>query len=70
MLQKQFLEDLCLFAIKNHLLLQFVENNWLKKYSMHLFPRIVFPFRKQVFRELLPGLMDKTKQLYILQALA
>jgi hypothetical protein len=47
-----------------------VENNWLKKYSMHLFPRIVFPFRKQVFRELLPGLMDKTKQLYILQALA
>jgi hypothetical protein len=37
---------------------------------MHLCPRIVFPFRKQVLHELLPGLMDKTKQLYILQALA
>jgi hypothetical protein len=29
--QKQFVEDLTLLIIKNHLPLQFVESSWLKK---------------------------------------
>jgi hypothetical protein len=40
--QKHFLEDLGLLIIKNHLLLQFVENIWSKQFSMHLCPRLFF----------------------------
>jgi hypothetical protein len=36
---------------------------------MHLCPKIVFPSIKQFFNELLFGLMEKTKQLYVLLAL-
>jgi len=36
---------------------------------MHLCPIIVFPFRKQNFNELLPILVGKTKQLYVLPTL-
>jgi len=44
--QKQFSEDLTLLIIKNHVLLQFVESSWLKRFSMHLCPKMIFPFRK------------------------
>jgi hypothetical protein len=37
-----FWEYLSLLFVKNHLLFQFVESNWLKKYSMHLCPRFYF----------------------------
>jgi hypothetical protein len=46
MQQKQILEDLTLLIVKNHFPLQFVEISWLKKFSMHLCPKIVFPSRK------------------------
>jgi hypothetical protein len=36
---------------------------------MHLCSRIVFPSRKQFSYELLIGLVEKTKQLYVLPAL-
>jgi hypothetical protein len=36
---------------------------------MHLCPIIFFPSRKSFFNELLNGLVEKTKQLYVLQAL-
>jgi hypothetical protein len=67
--KKQNLEDLNLLVVKNHLPLQFVENNWLKKYNMHLCPRIDFPSKKQFYHELLAILVEKTKQLYVLPAL-
>jgi hypothetical protein len=37
---------------------------------MHLCPNFTFPCRKQFFHELLLGLVEKTKQLYVLLALA
>jgi hypothetical protein len=46
-----------------------VENSWLKRLNMHLCPRIVFPSRKQNFHELLLGLIEKTKQFYVLPIL-
>jgi hypothetical protein len=67
--QKQFLGDLSLSNFKNHLPLQFVENNWLKIFSMHLCPRIVFPSRIFFSYELLIGLVEKIKQLYVLPTL-
>jgi hypothetical protein len=67
--QKQFLEDLTFLIVKNHISLQFVENSWLKKFSIHLCFRIVFPSRKQIFNELLLGLVEKTRQLYVLLVL-
>jgi hypothetical protein len=36
---------------------------------MHLCPRIVFLSKKQIFNELLPELMEKLKQLYVLPTL-
>ncbi len=47
-----------------------MENNWLKKYHVHLCPRIVFPSQNFFSHELLLGLVDKTKQLYVLPILA
>jgi hypothetical protein len=67
--QKQFLEDLILLIVKNHLPLQFVKLSWLKRFNMHLCPIIVFPSRIYFFNELLLGLVEKTKQLYVLLAL-
>jgi len=46
-----------------------VESSWLKRFNMHLCPRIVFPSRKQNFHTLLLGLVEKTKQLYVLPTL-
>jgi hypothetical protein len=40
--KEQFLEDLTLLIVKNHLPLQFVKSNWIKRFSMHLRPIIVF----------------------------
>jgi len=42
-LQNVFLENLGLLIVKNHIPFQFVESNWLKKFNMHLCPKIVFP---------------------------
>jgi hypothetical protein len=36
---------------------------------MHLCPKIVFVYIKQIFNELLLGLLEKTKQLYALPTL-
>jgi hypothetical protein len=44
--QKQFLKDLALLVVKFHLLIQFVDNTWLKHLALHLCPRVVFPSRK------------------------
>jgi hypothetical protein len=55
--------------IKDRLPLQFVESGWLKRFCMHLCPKIVFPSKNQFSNELLPILVEKTKQLYVLLAL-
>jgi hypothetical protein len=67
--QKQFFKDLGLLIIKNHLPLQFVENSWLKRFSMHLCPNFDFLSIKFFSYELLLQLMEKTRQLYVLLAL-
>ncbi len=59
--QKLFLEDLGILIVKNHLPLQFVKSSWLKRFSMHLCPKIVFLSKKQFSNELLLGLVEKTK---------
>jgi hypothetical protein len=46
--QKQFLQDLAFFVVKNHLPIQFVENTWLKCPIMHLCPRMCF-HQKNIF---------------------
>jgi hypothetical protein len=55
--------------MKNNLLLQFVESVWFKHLILHLSSRVVFPFRKQNFQEILPDLEEKMKQIYVLPKL-
>jgi hypothetical protein len=55
--------------VKNNLPLQFVESVWFKCLILHLSPRIVFPTRKQFSHEILPNLVEKTKQIYVLPKL-
>jgi hypothetical protein len=43
-----------------------VENIWMKRLALHLCLQMVFPSRKQFFQEVLPNLVEKTKQKYIL----
>jgi hypothetical protein len=63
------LQDLALLVVENHLLIQFVENIWLKCFIMHLRLRVVFPSRKMFSQEVLVDLMKKTKQGYVLPKL-
>ncbi len=69
MQQKQFLQDLALLVVKNHLPIQFVESTWLKHFVMQLCPKIVFPSRKMFSQEVLFDLMEKTKEEYVLPKL-
>ncbi len=57
--QKEFLEDLTLSIIKNHLPMQFVESVWLKRFAMHFCPRLMFLSKKQNFQEVLLELVEK-----------
>jgi hypothetical protein len=64
------LEDLALLIVKNHLLMHLVESQWLKRFILHLCPRVVLPFMKLFARQILLVLVEKTKQLYMLLGLA
>jgi hypothetical protein len=46
MQQKQFLEDLAILIVNNHLLVHFLESSWLKKFTLQLYPHIVCPSKK------------------------
>jgi hypothetical protein len=69
-LQKRFMQDLGLFLIKNHQLIQFVEVTWLKHLAMHIIihlcSKVVFLSRKWFSQEVLPDLVEETKQEYVL----
>jgi hypothetical protein len=67
--QKQFLHNLALLGVKNHLPIQFVESIWLKHFVMHLCSRVVFPSREMFSQETLVDVVDKTKQKYMLPKL-
>jgi hypothetical protein len=68
--QKEFLEDLVLLIMKNHLPIQFVENVWFKHLALHLCSRINFPSKRPFSHDILPSLVEKTKQVYVLLVLA
>jgi hypothetical protein len=44
--QKEFLENLGLLIVKNNLLIQFVENMWLKCLILHFYPKLNFPCKR------------------------
>ena len=67
--QKAFLEDLVLWVIKSYLPLRVVEGIWLQRMALRLCPRIVFPSRKVFTDEVLPTLVERTLQVYVLPAL-
>ncbi len=64
------MEDLAFLIVKNYLLMHIVESQWLKRFILHLCPRVVLPFMKLLARNFLLELVEKTKQLYMLLALA
>jgi hypothetical protein len=64
------LEDLALLFVENHLLMHLVESQWLMKFILHLCPKVVMLFKKQVTKEILLELVEITKQLYVLLVLA
>jgi hypothetical protein len=67
--KKKKLQDLGLLIMKNNLQLQFVENVWFKFLILCLCPRVVFLFRKKKSQEILPNLVEKTKEIYVLPKL-
>ncbi len=69
MQQKQFLQNLTLLVVKNHLPIQFVENTWLKRFVMHLCPKVVSWLRKMFSQEVLLDLVENIKQEYVLPKL-
>ncbi len=63
-----FVENLALLIVKNHLSLQFVETMWLKCLVLQLCPHVQFPFQK-LFYVVLPKLVEKIKETYVLPLL-
>jgi hypothetical protein len=67
------MQDLGLLLVKNHLHIQFVDSTWLKHLAMHIImqlcSRVVFLSRKWFSQEVLPDLVEKTKQKYVLPKL-
>jgi hypothetical protein len=59
----QFLEELQLLVVKNNLPMLFVGSMWLKCLVLHLCSRVSFPSKNQFSQDILPCLMEKTKQL-------
>jgi hypothetical protein len=55
------LEDLPLLNVKNNFPMHLVDSEWLKRFSLCLYPRVVLLSRKQFSREILPKLVEKTK---------
>ncbi len=47
-----------------------VESQWLKMFSLHLCSKVVLPSKIQFSKEILPKLVEKIKQLYVLPTLA
>jgi hypothetical protein len=47
-----------------------VESMWLKCLILHLCAKLNFPSRRQFSQEILPRLVEKTSQQYVLPALA
>jgi len=67
--QTMFVENLTLLTVKNHLPLQFVESVWFKHLVLQLCPHVQFPFRKLFSKNILPKLVEKTKEIYLLPLL-
>jgi len=55
--------------MKNHLLLQFVQSVWLNCLVLQLCPCVQFLFRKLFSNKILPELLEKTKETYVLPLL-
>jgi hypothetical protein len=68
--QKDFEENFGLLVIKNYLLIQFIENIWLKFLIMQLYHCGFFLSKKTFNQEMLPNLVEKTKQTYVFPILA
>jgi hypothetical protein len=65
---ENFLNTEWSFDYKKKLLIQFVESMWLKQLTLRSCLELNFLPKKQ-FIEILPRLMEKTKQLHVLHAL-
>jgi hypothetical protein len=64
-----FVENFALWIVKNHLLMQFVESVWLKCLVLQLCPCVQFLSRKLFSNIVLPKLVGKTKETYVLLSL-
>jgi hypothetical protein len=62
MQQKQFFGDFALLIVKNHLPIHFLESPWLKRFTLQLYPCIVFPFSKKQFTKFFAKLGSKNKR--------
>jgi hypothetical protein len=47
--------------LKNICQSHLVESQWLKRFSLHLWPSVVLPFMKQFSKEILLEFVEKTK---------
>lgn len=67
---QQFLEDLALYTVKAHQLLSSVENVWLRRLLLSQCPRILFPSRLEFLDDVIPKLVSKTLEKYVVPSLA
>ena len=64
--QQRFIEDLVLFIAKGYESLSIVESAWLRRLMMRRDPKVVCPSRKQLVREHIPAMLEKTMDRFVL----
>ena len=63
---QQLLEDLLLYMAKSYRPLSSIEDIWLRRMCLRIDPHIVFPSRRQLSEEILPAMVEKTMERYVI----
>jgi hypothetical protein len=67
--QKNFMEDLPLFVAKGYMPIFVVENQWLRRMVLCQNLQIVFPNWKQLVQHVIPELVTKTMEKFVMPTL-
>jgi hypothetical protein len=68
--QHAFFEDLVLYIAKGYHLLSYVENPWLRHMVLRQCLHVVFPSQHQLVTNVLPNIVEKTREKCVLPSLA
>jgi hypothetical protein len=67
--QQKFMEDLLLFVAKAYMPISIAKSQWLRHLVMHQNPLVMFSNHKQMVQHVIPSLVAKTMEQYVIPTL-